>query len=208
MDKIVLLIAFFLLATFFHLPAYAEEDTVPSAPQYRIEILVHSRELVFFENNDPKRFSVATSRSDNLVPIEEDGGAEEIIINPPWNPTSNVRKRYFKKHGKELPKYISPAAKGNALGRLAIKLSFIVSEGQVLKIHDTDEPTSIGKRESSGCTRMLYKNIEEIIIALLSSSQGISKEIAQKFVRDAVASKKTVRIKLKKDFVRVTYKAS
>ena len=71
--------------------------------------------------------------------------------NPEWRPTPNMRKRDPK-----LPAVVKPGP-SNPLGLRAIYLS----EGY-LRIHGTNQPSSIGKAASSGCYRMLNEHVVDL----------------------------------------------
>lgn len=74
--------------------------------------------------------------------------------NPSWVPTEAMRKRYRKKHGKELAKVVK-AGPNNPFGKYALRIG--TSE---YLIHGTNQRTGIGERASSGCIRMYAHDIE------------------------------------------------
>lgn len=71
--------------------------------------------------------------------------------NPEWRPTPNMRKR-----NPGLPAVVPPGP-SNPLGIRAIYLA----EGY-LRIHGTNDPSSIGKAVSSGCFRMRNEDVAEL----------------------------------------------
>ncbi len=79
---------------------------------------------------------------------------------PIWRPTKAMRQRYLVKYGKEMVNEILPGP-DNPFGQYALRLG----KSEYL-IHGTNQPFSIGMRESSGCIRMydddikwLYENV-------------------------------------------------
>jgi len=92
------------------------------------------------------------------------GEVKQIINNPCWYPTERYRKAYFKTHGIKLPKVIPPGDPRNAMGKAKIIIRYIKPKiTKPYRIHGTNEPETIGKRISSGCIRMLKKDILELI---------------------------------------------
>lgn len=71
--------------------------------------------------------------------------------NPDWRPTPNMRRR-----NPSLPAVVA-AGPANPLGIRAIYLA----EGY-LRIHGTNDPSSIGKAVSSGCFRMRNEDVTEL----------------------------------------------
>jgi lipoprotein-anchoring transpeptidase ErfK/SrfK len=70
---------------------------------------------------------------------------------PDWRPPETMRKRK-----PELPAYMAGGPK-NPLGARALYLG-----SSIYRIHGTNEPSSIGKRASSGCIRMLNADVTEL----------------------------------------------
>jgi lipoprotein-anchoring transpeptidase ErfK/SrfK len=73
------------------------------------------------------------------------------VMWPDWRPPKEMRKRR-----PELPAYMEGGPK-NPLGARAIYLG-----SSIYRIHGTNEPSSIGKRASSGCIRMLNADVSEL----------------------------------------------
>lgn len=88
------------------------------------------------------------------VPLNEDlkrTGNTKVVRrreNPDWRPTPEMRKRNPK-----LPEYIGPGPH-NPLGERALYLGW-----RYYAIHGTNNPNSIGTQATSGCIRMLPKDI-------------------------------------------------
>lgn len=70
---------------------------------------------------------------------------------PDWRPPESMRKRK-----PELPVYMAGGPK-NPLGARAMYLG-----SSIYRIHGTNEPSSIGKKASSGCIRMLNADVSEL----------------------------------------------
>jgi len=70
---------------------------------------------------------------------------------PDWYPPEEMRKRQ-----PELPEMMA-GGPGNPLGARALYIS-----GTLLRIHGTSDPKSIGRAESSGCFRMLNRDVIEL----------------------------------------------
>jgi lipoprotein-anchoring transpeptidase ErfK/SrfK len=70
---------------------------------------------------------------------------------PDWRPPESMRKRK-----PELPAYMAGGPK-NPLGARAMYLG-----SSIYRIHGTNEPSSIGKKASSGCIRMLNADVSEL----------------------------------------------
>lgn len=80
----------------------------------------------------------------------------QMIKNPTWTPTANIRREYREKHNIELPAVV-PAGPENPLGDYAMRLA--KGGGQYL-IHGTNKDFGIGMRVSSGCIRMNPWDVE------------------------------------------------
>jgi len=70
---------------------------------------------------------------------------------PDWRPPKQMRERR-----PELPEYMAGGPE-NPLGARAIYLG-----SSIYRIHGTNTPSSIGKRASSGCIRMLNSDVTEL----------------------------------------------
>jgi len=70
---------------------------------------------------------------------------------PEWRPTPRMRRENPK-----LPEVVRPGPR-NPLGVAALYLA-----QDLLRIHGTNEPRSIGKAASSGCFRMLNEDVSEL----------------------------------------------
>ncbi|HGJ5856219.1 L,D-transpeptidase family protein [Arsenophonus nasoniae] len=85
----------------------------------------------------------------------------QLIKNPTWTPTANIRKRYAA-DGVILPA-VFPAGPDNPMGLYALRLSY--GKGQYL-IHGTNANFGIGLRVSSGCIRLRPEDIEALFYSI------------------------------------------
>ncbi|OAT21501.1 L,D-transpeptidase family protein [Proteus myxofaciens] len=81
----------------------------------------------------------------------------QLIKDPTWTPTTNIRKNYAAK-GITLPAVV-PAGPDNPMGAYALRLAH--SRGEYL-IHGTNADFGIGLRVSSGCIRLRPNDIETL----------------------------------------------
>lgn len=72
-------------------------------------------------------------------------------LHPEWRPTASMRQK-----NPRLPAVVKPGP-ANPLGTRAIYLA----DG-LLRIHGTNDPSSIGTNASSGCFRMYRQDVEEL----------------------------------------------
>lgn len=85
----------------------------------------------------------------------------QLIKNPTWTPTPNIRKRYAA-DGVILPAVFS-AGPDNPMGLYALRLSY--GKGQYL-IHGTNANFGIGLRVSSGCIRLRPEDIQALFYSI------------------------------------------
>ncbi len=84
------------------------------------------------------------------------GRLKEIWVNPPWWPTEETKKDRLKK-GIVLPNKVKPGEANNAMGKIKFIIDWRGGAAQVVRIHGTNEPKSIGHRITRDCIR-LYNN--------------------------------------------------
>jgi lipoprotein-anchoring transpeptidase ErfK/SrfK len=129
------------------LKALPERSAVGEA----ILISVADRKLrVLLADGSSRNYPIAVGRSRDLIPI----GTTEVLRkrrNPTWVPTPEMRRRDPK-----LPVSVPPGPR-NPMGLYALDLGWTY-----YRIHGTNEPQSIGRASSSGCFRMLPKDIEAV----------------------------------------------
>jgi lipoprotein-anchoring transpeptidase ErfK/SrfK len=83
-------------------------------------------------------------------------------VHPEWRPTPSMRQK-----NPRLPEVVKPGP-SNPLGTRAIYLA----DG-LLRIHGTNDPSSIGTNASSGCFRMYRQDVEELYEMVLPGTPVI-----------------------------------
>ncbi|MCP8897550.1 L,D-transpeptidase [Shinella daejeonensis] len=78
---------------------------------------------------------------------------------PGWTPPAEMRRREAKK-GRILPAY-QPGGVDNPLGARALYL-YKGGRDTIFRIHGTNQPWTIGQNMSSGCIRMMNKDVEHL----------------------------------------------
>ncbi|MCT7663135.1 L,D-transpeptidase [Shinella kummerowiae] len=78
---------------------------------------------------------------------------------PSWTPPAEMRQREAKK-GRILP-VVQPGGEDNPLGARALYL-FKGGRDTIFRIHGTNQPWTIGQNMSSGCIRMMNKDVEHL----------------------------------------------
>ncbi len=79
---------------------------------------------------------------------------------PDWYPPKEMRERELRENGRELPEMM-PGGLNNPLGARALYL-FQGNKDTLYRIHGTNQPSSIGTAQSSGCIRLLNKEIADL----------------------------------------------
>jgi len=79
---------------------------------------------------------------------------------PAWYPPEEMRKRELKQNGRKLPEMM-PGGIKNPLGARALYL-FQGQKDTLYRIHGTNDPSSIGFAQSSGCIRLLNSEIVDL----------------------------------------------
>lgn len=79
---------------------------------------------------------------------------------PAWYPPEEMRKRELKQNGRKLPEMM-PGGPKNPLGARALYL-FQGQKDTLYRIHGTNDPSSIGFAQSSGCIRLLNSEIVDL----------------------------------------------
>ena len=79
---------------------------------------------------------------------------------PAWHPPEAMRIREFKKYGRKLPKRMAGGPQ-NPLGARALYL-YQGNRDTLYRIHGTNNPSSIGQAQSSGCIRMLNDEVKDL----------------------------------------------
>jgi len=104
----------------------------------------------------------------SYYPLPLIGEIQNIIFNPSWIPTEKTKKEYFEKNNKELPDKILSGDKRNAMGKVKIIINF-ENFSDPIRIHGTNKPKSIGRKESRGCIRM--RNVDALEMAKLINNK-------------------------------------
>ncbi|HYD69943.1 L,D-transpeptidase [Azospirillum sp.] len=119
----------------------------------RIVISLADRKLYLMEGGAVRAFPVAIGRPGVDIP-RGDSTVVRKRRNPTWHPTASQRRAK-----PSLPLSVPPGP-DNPLGQHALDLGWTA-----IAIHGTNEPTSIGRRASSGCFRMLPDDIATVFAA-------------------------------------------
>jgi len=121
------------------------------APDDGIVISVAERRLYrIYADGRVHVYPVAVGRHPSLIPL----GVTEIIRkrrNPTWIPTPSMRREK-----PSLPASVPPGP-NNPMGLFAMDLTW-----ENYRIHGTNDPSSIGRAASSGCFRMLPRDVEQL----------------------------------------------
>lgn len=119
----------------------------------RIVISLADRKLYLMEGGAVRAFPVAIGRPGVDIP-RGDSAVVRKRRNPTWHPTASQRRAK-----PSLPRSVPPGP-DNPLGQYALDLGWTA-----IAIHGTNEPTSIGRRASSGCFRMMPDDIASVFAA-------------------------------------------
>lgn len=133
-------------------------QTADGKNYYKILVSFSERKLFLLRDGTTiASYPVAVPRS-NFYRLPAKGELVRIEINPFWYPTERTRAAYFKTNQRELPRVISPGDPRNAMG--AVKLSIGLGP---IKIHGTNNPSSIGRRATRGCIRLHNEDILRLV---------------------------------------------
>ena len=164
-----------------------DEETQPALNRIdEIRIHVLSSEIDTIQNDGElrKAYEAATAspgKNTSGIPFGRVGIIRKIVFNPPWYPPDSIRKEYALKN-KHLPKKVPPG-KNNPLGKIKLFISFN-EENSDLGIHNTNNPKSIGKRVTHGCTRLGEIDVFEMARIILEQNYYYADEIFQKAVNN------------------------
>lgn len=124
-------------------------------------IIVNTRERALYyvlENNKAIRYGVGVGRQGFTWK-----GSAKIKRKaewPAWHPPEEMRKRELKQNGRKLPERM-PGGPNNPLGARALYL-FQGNRDTLYRIHGTNNPSSIGTAQSSGCIRLLNEEVIDL----------------------------------------------
>ncbi|OGT31357.1 MAG: hypothetical protein A3E87_03240 [Gammaproteobacteria bacterium RIFCSPHIGHO2_12_FULL_35_23] len=135
------------IPTEYILPNVQRTGIVINLPELRLYYYPTGQNIVVTE-------PIAIGRYDWLTPTLETAIIEKIK-NPYWHVPKTIKAAAAKK-GIYWPDVVPPGPK-NPLGSYALRLG-----KREYLIHGTNNPTSIGKRASSGCMRMYPESIEAL----------------------------------------------
>ncbi|WP_265497962.1 L,D-transpeptidase family protein [Providencia rustigianii] len=131
---------------------------LPSTPRTGVVINLAELRLYYFPANSKKVivYPIGIGQLGRDTP-EMVTSISQLIKDPTWTPTTNIRKHYAKQ-GITLPAVV-PAGPENPMGLYALRLSY--GKGEYL-IHGTNADFGIGMRVSSGCIRLRPHDIEAL----------------------------------------------
>ncbi|WEM45815.1 L,D-transpeptidase family protein (plasmid) [Photobacterium sp. DA100] len=163
---------------------------LPKAKREGIVINLAELRLYYFPNNSEKMyvFPIGIGRVGRETP-KMTTSISQMIENPSWTPTANIRREYREKHNIELPAVV-PAGPENPLGDYAMRLSY--GSGQYL-IHGTNKDFGIGMRVSSGCIRMNPWDVEWLFSQV---SRGTRVQVINQPLKYAVESDGSVYVEV------------
>lgn len=148
------------------LPRYREPYHQPRQPATRTTrgtIVIATREhTLIYTTSQGEQFAYP-------IAVGREGkqwfGSTRVVSkreHPEWRPTPSMRQKNPK-----LPAVVKPGP-SNPLGTRAIYLA----DG-LLRIHGTNDPSSIGRNASSGCFRMYRQDVEELYEMVQPGTQVI-----------------------------------
>jgi lipoprotein-anchoring transpeptidase ErfK/SrfK len=138
---------------FWQSTAFAASERIDLATDHKpgtIIVKTEERKLILvLDDGTALRYPIAVGRDG--AQWKGETHVTHMRWRPQWRPTPNMRKK-----NPRLPEVVQPGP-SNPLGVAAIYLA----EG-LLRIHGTNEPSSIGKAASSGCFRMHNDDVTEL----------------------------------------------
>jgi L,D-transpeptidase ErfK/SrfK len=132
---------------------------LPDAPRTGIVINLAELRLYYFPprgsgETTPRTFPIGIGGEGKETPVGRTSIASKRV-HPTWNPTPSERQG-----DPDLPEHV-PAGPDNPMGDYALYLGW-----KAYAIHGTNKPYSIGRRDSSGCIRLLPEDIETLFKAV------------------------------------------
>ena len=124
-------------------------------------IIVNTRERALYyvlKNNKAIRYGVGVGRQG--FTWKGSATIKRKAEWPAWHPPEEMRQRELKKYGRKLPKRM-PGGPKNPLGARALYL-FQGNRDTLYRIHGTNNPSSIGAAQSSGCIRLLNEEVIDL----------------------------------------------
>lgn len=131
---------------------------LPDTPREGIVVNLAELRLYYYPPGENKVivYPIGIGQTGMHTPLQVTS-ISQMIRNPTWTPTPNIRKRYLAE-GITLPAVV-PAGPENPMGLFAMRLS--MAGGHYL-IHGTNANFGIGMRVSSGCIRLRPDDIEAL----------------------------------------------
>jgi len=131
------------------------------ALQFQVIIDVSDRKLYLYKEGELiKTYPVAVPAQPLRKTLE--GELRRIELDPWWFPTENIRREYYERTGKVLPKAIPPGDPRNAMGKAKFIIDF-KNTNEPIRVHGTNDERSIGRAVTHGCIRLRNNDILEII---------------------------------------------
>lgn len=140
---------------------------------YRIWVIKDKRILIFFQDKSKSFvFSIAIGKDEkeNKTPegLFETTGKEENYY---WHPTKD-QKKFYRKMGVILSKAVKYDDPHNPWGSRRLRLNVARIDGFPIYIHETNEPSAIGKAVTTGCIRMRKKDMS-ILYPLIKKKEKV-----------------------------------
>lgn len=140
-------------------------DITGSENFFLIQIEITKRKLTLFEiinkeSREIKSWPVAVPAG-RYYPLPLYGELKKIEFKPWWYPTKGTREAYFQKRGEELPVALKPGDPRNAMGEVKFIIQFD-NFNFPLRVHGTNDESSIGQAISRGCIRLRNTDILEL----------------------------------------------
>lgn len=149
--------------------------SVWAADEFRYLLSVNVKEKILILHDgagqELQRYAIAVPKN-NWLPLPLAGKIKRIEMDPWWRPTEATKIAYLEKKGVELPDVVPPNDPQNAMGKVKIVIEF-EKFAEPIRIHGTNEPSSIGKRISRGCIRMRNEDIVALAVILRNSKTEV-----------------------------------
>lgn len=139
--------------------------------EYLLIVDISKRNLTIYltgnRETEIASYPIAVPKNDWL-PLPLVGEVKRIEFDPWWYPTQATRIAYLKKQNVDLPPIVKSNDPKNAMGKAKIVIQFENFKTPI-RIHGTNDPSSIGKRVSRGCIRMHNKDAIELAQTIKNS---------------------------------------
>lgn len=160
MDRFILAMAAFFMSAFIAAPASAQGYFEPYEAENTIElesgdILIDSaKRKLYFAYDDELLIVYPVAVGREGAGWKGKATIERMVDGPSWYPTPDQKKK------RKLPDVVGPGT-NNPLGEYAL---YLYQDGRdtLIRIHGTNNPSSIGKAVSDGCFRMRNDHVGEL----------------------------------------------